>query len=117
MGLYFCVLNFLQSSSSCSTLASQLNKGKRIVTVISVEEERSKHSTIHRAHRSAAKHVRPYVGKEVKLVLKEPILRGVPKSHECTLVGVDASGITFSPGFGEEVSAQSFRNIKQVEVL
>lgn len=86
--------------------------------VISVEEERARQAgNIPRAHRCAAKHVRPYVGEEVKLVLKEPISGGVPRSHQCTIVGVDARGVTFSPGIGEEVSAESFGNIKQVEVL
>jgi len=89
-----------------------------MVHVISVEAERAKQaSNIHRAHRSVAKHVRPYVGKEVKLVLKEPILKGEPVAHHCTIVGVNAMGITFSPGLGEDLSAQSFNNIKQVEVL
>ena len=87
-----------------------------MIVIISVEEERAKQaSNIHRAHRCAAKHVRPYVGKEVKLVLKEPIVGGIPKSHQCTLVGVNARGVTFSPGFGEDVSTQSFNNIKQLE--
>jgi hypothetical protein len=100
-----------------STLSFQLNEGNQIV-IISVEAERAKNTAnIPRAHRCAAKHVRPYVGEEVKVVLKEPILGGVPKSHQCTLVSVDATGITFSPGFGEEISAQGFGNIKQVEVL
>ncbi len=89
-----------------------------MVYVISVEAELAKQaSNIHRAHRSVAKHVRPYVGEEVKLVWKEPVPKGKPKSRRCTLVSVDATGITFSPGISEKVSAQSFSNIKEVEIL
>jgi hypothetical protein len=88
------------------------------VIVISIEAERARQANnIPRAHRCAAKHVRPYVGEEVRLVLKKPIPKGKPKSLRCTIVGVDVAGITFSPGISEKVSTQSFSSIKQVEVL
>lgn len=86
------------------------------MTVISVEEERAKRAdNIHRAHRCAAKLIRPLVGKEVRLTLKEPVVGKMTEPYQCTIVGVDKTGVTFSPGFGEKFSTQRFGNIKQVE--